>query len=172
MDYKGFEEKVSKVNEQIQKYKEVINSEYLSNFETYIKQYKESIEEKLKEGRMLRIGIVGEVKAGKSSFLNSLIFDGDQVLPKAATPMTAALTKINYSENPIAKIHYYTKDDWDGICRMAKSYDEEVQKAYDKYVETYKKDKKRNAGGGGILGGILTEEKSKKPMPKMRKFKS
>ena len=37
MDYKGFEEKVSKVNEQIQKYKEVINSEYLSNFETYIK---------------------------------------------------------------------------------------------------------------------------------------
>lgn len=27
MDYKGFEEKVSKVNEQIQKYKEVINSE-------------------------------------------------------------------------------------------------------------------------------------------------
>ena len=168
MDYKGFEEKVSKVNEQIQKYKEVINSEYLSNFETYIKQYKESIEENLKEGRMLRIGIVGEVKAGKSSFLNSLIFDGDQVLPKAATPMTAALTKINYSENPIAKIHYYTKDDWDGICRMAKSYDEEVQKAYDKYVETYKKDKKRNAGGGGILGGILTEEKSKKPMPKMK----
>lgn len=168
MDYKGFEEKVSKVNEQIQNYKEVINSEYLSNFETYIKQYKESIEEKLKEGRMLRIGIVGEVKAGKSSFLNSLIFDGDQVLPKAATPMTAALTKINYSENPIAKIHYYTKDDWDGICRMAKSYDEEVQKAYDKYVETYKKDKKRNAGGGGILGGILTEEKSKKPMTKMK----
>ena len=77
---------------------------------------------------MLRIGIVGEVKAGKSSFLNSLIFDGDQVLPKAATPMTAALTKINYSENPIAKIHYYTKDDWDGICRMAKSYDEEVKR--------------------------------------------
>lgn len=54
MDYKGFEEKVSKVNEQIQKYKEVINSEYLSNFETYIKQYKESIEEKLKEGRMIK----------------------------------------------------------------------------------------------------------------------
>ena len=51
MDYKGFEEKVSKVNEQIQKYKEVINSEYLSNFETYIKQYKESIKENLKEGR-------------------------------------------------------------------------------------------------------------------------
>lgn len=54
MDYKGFEEKVSKVNEQIQKYKEVINSEYLSNFETYIKQYKESIEEKLKRRKNVK----------------------------------------------------------------------------------------------------------------------
>ena len=42
------------------------------------------------ENRVLRVGIVGRVKAGKSSLLNALIFDGKNILPKAATPMTAA----------------------------------------------------------------------------------
>ncbi|WP_273660677.1 dynamin family protein [Pseudomonas aeruginosa] len=46
------------------------------------------------ENRLMNIGIVGRVKAGKSSLLNALVFDGEPILPKAATPMTAALTTI------------------------------------------------------------------------------
>ena len=42
----------------------------------------------------LRIGIMGRVKAGKSTFLNALLFDGQPVLPQAATPKTANLTRI------------------------------------------------------------------------------
>ena len=38
------------------------------------------------EGRNLKIGIIGRVKAGKSSLINALLFDGKEVLPKAATP--------------------------------------------------------------------------------------
>ena len=60
-------------------------------------------EEIMTQNRDLKIGIVGQVKAGKSSFLNALIFDGKSILPKAATPMTAALTKIRYAEQATAK---------------------------------------------------------------------
>ena len=45
-----------------------------------------------KDGRTLKLGIIGRVKSGKSSLINALIFEGKNVLPKAATPMTAALT--------------------------------------------------------------------------------
>ena len=43
----------------------------------------------------LSIGIMGQVKAGKSSFLNALLFAGKPILPEAATPKTANLTKIS-----------------------------------------------------------------------------
>lgn len=42
-----------------------------------------------RQGRLLQIGIMGQIKSGKSSFLNALLFQGRAVLPKAATPKTA-----------------------------------------------------------------------------------
>lgn len=51
-----------------------------------------------REGRNLRVGIIGRVKAGKSSLLNALMFAGNDVLPKAATPMTASLTILRYTD--------------------------------------------------------------------------
>ena len=67
------------------------------------------------EGRSLNIGIIGRVKAGKSSLLNSLFFGGRDVLPKAATPMTAALTVIAHGDNPRAEITYYSGNDIAGL---------------------------------------------------------
>lgn len=63
------------------------------------------------ENRVLKVGIVGRVKAGKSSLLNALIFDGKNILPKAATPMTAALTKLEYGEKTEASVDFYTQED-------------------------------------------------------------
>lgn len=71
------------------------------------------------ETRVLRIGIVGQIKRGKSSFLNSLLFNGESVLPKAATPMTAALTKISYSEEPSATVEFYSKNEWKKVLEQA-----------------------------------------------------
>lgn len=66
----------------------------------------------INENSVLRIGIVGQVKAGKSSFLNSLFFNGEDILPKAATPMTAGLVILQYAEENYFEIEYYSKEDW------------------------------------------------------------
>ena len=60
----------------------------------------------------LQIGIVGQVKAGKSSFLNSLFFKGKNILPKASIPMTAGLTVIEYGEKNNFVVEYFARDEW------------------------------------------------------------
>ena len=45
----------------------------------------------------LTIGVIGQMKCGKSTFSNSFVF-GDNFLPAATTPMTAALTVITSGE--------------------------------------------------------------------------
>lgn len=82
--------------------------------------FKLKIDEFYRDDRKLNIGIIGQVKAGKSSFLNTMIFDGKDVLPKAATPKTATLTKIEYSEENYIEIEYYTEDEWDVIEQNAR----------------------------------------------------
>lgn len=73
------------------------------------------------ENRLLSIGIIGRVKAGKSSLLNSLFFGGKELLPKAATPMTAALTVIRYAENASAEVELFTKTD---VATLQKEHDD------------------------------------------------
>ena len=77
---------------------------------------------------VLRIGIVGQVKAGKSSFINALLFDGKDILPKASTPMTAALTVIKYSSEIYAEVEFYSDDDWAIIKNKAQEYEKLYQK--------------------------------------------
>ncbi|MBP2114101.1 dynamin family protein [Paenibacillus silagei] len=66
-----------------------------------------------RENRKLSIGVIGQVKAGKSSFLNSLLFQGAEVLPKASTPKTATLTKMEYAEQNRIHVEYYTPEEWE-----------------------------------------------------------
>ncbi|MEH7252522.1 TerD family protein [Neobacillus niacini] len=81
----------------------------------------------IENNRKLKIGVVGQIKAGKSSFLNSLLFDGKDLLPKAATPMTAALTVISYAEEPKAEIEFYTNDEWLLIIDKAQKYEQLIE---------------------------------------------
>ena len=74
------------------------------------------------EDRLLRLGVVGQVKAGKSSLLNLLLFKGKEVLPRAATPMTASLTHITKSDVDEIEIEYYTKEDWKEVQEHANEY--------------------------------------------------
>jgi hypothetical protein len=71
--------------------------------------------------RPLSIGIIGQVKAGKSSFLNALLFDGEPVLPKAATPKTANLTRLRHGKTPSLTVRFYDKEAWDSLETLAQS---------------------------------------------------
>lgn len=46
---------------------------------------------------VLTIGVIGQMKCGKSTFLNAFVFQ-DAVLPAASTLMTATLSVITYGE--------------------------------------------------------------------------
>lgn len=79
------------------------------------------------DNRVLKIGIVGRVNAGKSSLLNALVFDGKNILPKSATPMTAALTKLEYGERTEAFVDFYTQDDIDNLKMEFDKYNKKFE---------------------------------------------
>lgn len=51
------------------------------------------------------------MKCGKSTFLNSFVFE-DKILPAAITPMTAALTVITYGDTAKIVAEFYSKKEW------------------------------------------------------------
>jgi len=68
------------------------------------------IQEKLNND-VLTIGVIGQMKCGKSTFLNAFVFE-DDVLPSATTPMTAALSVITYGKDKKIVAEFYTQDEW------------------------------------------------------------
>ncbi len=109
-------------------------------------ELEKSIKEKEDEGRVLKLGILGRVKAGKSSLLNALVFNGNDVLPKAATPMTAALTILQYGEETKAYVEFFTQEDIDDIKQESTRYEKKFtsikNNEYEKLKEIkFKKEK-------------------------------
>lgn len=97
-----------------------------------VSQLKETIQKQQEENRVLKIGIIGRVKAGKSSFLNALVFDGQDILPKAATPMTAALTILEYSQDFGAEVDFYSSEDIENIKQEHYAYQKRMQEIENK----------------------------------------
>lgn len=81
--------------------------------------FQKKIDDFYNEDRKLRIAVIGQVKAGKSSFLNTLLFNGEKILPTAATPKTATLTVIKYSEKNYLHIEFYTKEEWETLKQLS-----------------------------------------------------
>lgn len=95
------------------------------------------IESKKNDDRLMNIGIVGRVKAGKSSLLNALFFDGKNILPSAATPMTAALTTLTYGESFQASVDFYNTSDIANICAKHREYQELYDRKVNEQVQRY-----------------------------------
>ena len=91
------------------------------------------------EERLLKIGIVGRVKSGKSSLLNAFIFGGDSILPKAATPMTAALTTISHGETESAEVEFFTREDVAEIKGQYEEYNRQYQRRLKQLLAEEKK---------------------------------
>ena len=56
--------------------------EDISGLHKLIDNFNLKTEDFFRKERKLNIGVVGQVKAGKSSFLNTLLFGGKEILPQ------------------------------------------------------------------------------------------
>ena len=64
-----------------------------------------SLERKLASNQ-LHLAVLGQMKRGKSSFINALL--GSEILPMGVLPVTAVITEIKYGPAPQAAIIYTT----------------------------------------------------------------
>ncbi len=118
-------------------------------------ELEKTIEGMQAENRGLKVGIIGRVKAGKSSLLNALIFEGKDVLPKAATTEISSLTILKYAQNLSAEAQFYNEKDMEELKRDHERYEkkfkeivsEEIKKLEEKQQGLLNKAK-------GVMGGI------------------
>ncbi|MFB1302265.1 dynamin family protein [Helicobacter pylori] len=135
----------------------------------------EELEKTLKElqdtNRDLKVGIIGRVKAGKSSLLNALIFEGVEVLPKAATPMTASLTILKYADTLSAEVEFHSPKD---IAELKNEYERYVREFNRIVEEEVNKQKEKQSlsnrakEGFKNLSNKFSGNKSDKEAPKER----
>lgn len=133
----------------------------------------EELEKTLKEmqakDRDLKVGIIGRVKAGKSSLLNALIFEGVEVLPKAATPMTASLTILKYANTLSAEVEFYSPKDIAELENEHERYVREFNRIIDEEVKKQKEKQSlsnRAKEGFKSFGNMLNRNKSAEEVPK------
>jgi ribosome biogenesis GTPase A len=82
----GFTAYLNKLSEAMSKYP---NQPAARRIEEYRRQFKRKVNDFFRENRKLQFAVIGQVKAGKSSFINTLLFGGKPVLPSACTPKTS-----------------------------------------------------------------------------------
>ncbi|WP_232257780.1 dynamin family protein [Helicobacter pylori] len=134
-------------------------------------ELEKTLKEMQAEDRDLKVGIIGRVKAGKSSLLNALIFEGVEVLPKAATPMTASLTILKYAKTLSAEVEFYSPKDIAELENEHERYVREFNRIVDEEVKEQKeKQSLSNRAKEGLnkFGKMLSVNKSDKEAPKER----
>lgn len=133
-------------------------------------ELEKTLKEMQAEDRDLKVGIIGRVKAGKSSLLNALIFEGVEVLPKAATPMTASLTILKYANTLSAEVEFYSLKD---IAELENEHERYVREFNRIVEEEVKKQKEKqslaNRAKEGLakgVGKLINKNKNPEATPK------
>ncbi|GAA7505322.1 hypothetical protein ckin129_07560 [Helicobacter pylori] len=133
-------------------------------------ELEKTLKEMQAEDRDLKVGIIERVKAGKSSLLNALIFEGVEVLPKAATPMTASLTILKYANTLSAEVEFYSLKD---IAELENEHERYVREFNRIVEEEVKKQKEKqslaNRAKEGLakgVGKLINKNKNPEAAPK------
>ncbi|WP_367713613.1 dynamin family protein [Helicobacter pylori] len=132
-------------------------------------ELEKTLKEMQAEDRDLKVGIIGRVKAGKSSLLNALIFEGVEVLPKAATPMTASLTILKYANTLSAEVEFYSPKDIAELKNEHERYVREFNKIVGEEVKKQKEKQSlsnRAKEGFKSFGNKFSRNKSTEAAPK------
>lgn len=110
---------------------EILNIMETSRAESLLDEsYLVNFEKNCMEELPLRIGVIGKMKAGKSTLLNALIFK-DNVLGMSIVPMTAVLTEISYNEEPgsVVKVEFFNEEDIENLKKSSDNSTEEGERS-------------------------------------------
>ncbi|MGL2597950.1 dynamin family protein [Helicobacter pylori] len=133
-------------------------------------ELEKTLKEMQAEDRDLKVGIIGRVKAGKSSLLNALIFEGVEVLPKAATPMTASLTILKYAKTLSTEVEFYSPKDIAELENEHEKYEREFNRIVEEEVKKQKeKQSLSNRAKEGLakgVGKLINRNKNPEAAPK------
>ncbi|WP_162979383.1 dynamin-like GTPase family protein [Helicobacter pylori] len=133
-------------------------------------ELEKTLKEMQAEDRDLKVGIIGCVKAGKSSLLNALIFEGVEVLSKAATPMTASLTILKYANTLSAEVEFYSPKDIAELRNEHERYVREFNRIVEEEVKKQKeKQSLANRAKEGLakgVGKLINKNKNPEAVPK------
>ena len=159
----NFLSEVDAISKKLQEDNEYLDSDQLSRFKQSINSLEVALKEEEKKNNLLRIGIIGSVKAGKSTFLNALLFNGERILPKAPTPMTASLTRLRYSNKDEQSVRFvfYSKEDWAKIEEEALVANEEIQRKFEK--------KQQNRKAGHLFNAKAEKRKLREQLSEARR---
>lgn len=116
-EFQQLTQKVATIKQALSSYMDDRDAE---NIDRLSRDIQTKLDKFRREDRRLTLAVVGRVKAGKSSFLNELIFQGKDILPHAFRPKTATLTKIEYDAHPHMTITYYRPVEWEQLEKLAK----------------------------------------------------
>jgi GTP-binding protein EngB required for normal cell division len=72
------------------------------------------------KGKVIDVAILGQFKAGKSSFINSLI--GEKVLPVGAIPVTTVITRLHYAKESGAVVTYVNGDKVEALINEVEQF--------------------------------------------------
>lgn len=74
---------------------------------------------RLLERQTCKIAVIGQIKSGKSSFINACV-QMPELLPTDVTPWTTAVTNLHFrqrqQEDPAAVFHFFNEDEWQRIA--------------------------------------------------------
>lgn len=116
----------------------------------------QEIKEKLEQD-VLTIGVIGQMKCGKSTFLNAFVFQ-DEVLPAATTPMTAALSVITYGPQKKVVADFYTEDEWAEQVQQSKRSLDDLEGAEKSKVQAAKELVEKSYKLGNQLNSLLGKQ--------------
>ena len=126
---------VKEFTQQKEKLKDLAKNLYEEGFLT-----KENIQKvnEILNNEKIKIAIIGQMKYGKSTFINSLIFN-KEFLPTSSTPMTAALSKIEYGDKDEYKVEFFTHEEFEEMEKIEDEiFQETIAKAKSLGRELYR----------------------------------
>lgn len=142
IEFGKFLDKVDNIYKNLKEFENEID---LFDIASIKKSFRAKTDDFFREDRKLNIGIIGRVKVGKSSFLNTLMFGGRSILPAAVTPKTAVLTRIEYDAENRLDIEYFTYEEWKLLNAAANGNNQKNEYKVAHEITTMVKERNLNA---------------------------